>query len=331
MEQSGTINREAHANGTAWTLTDGHAGNLRQALSLAAALGHDAARNWRLMPRAPWRWAAPRGLPGARHAFGRDFARALSTPPALAIGCGRQGALATRLLREAGARAVQILDPRIDPVHWDLVIAPEHDGLAGPNVLTLLGSLNPVDDGWLAAGREDFPALAELPRPRIALLLGGSSRHARFDRAAFDALATSVSAVLAREGGSVLATVSRRTPAEVGIALRERMPAGGGEGWPGVAWLGPDDGTNPYPGLLAWADRIVCTPDSVNMVSEASATRAPVFVFDPQRTDGRPRRFLDALLARGRIRPVDNALARFDCEPLRETARVADLVRERIG
>ncbi|MGO1720586.1 MAG: mitochondrial fission ELM1 family protein, partial [Luteimonas sp.] len=263
MEQYGTINREAHANGTAWALTDGHAGNLRQALSLAAALGHDAARNWRLMPRAPWRWAAPRALPGARHAFGGDFARALSTPPALAIGCGRQGALATRLLRERGARAVQILDPRIDPAHWDLVIAPEHDGLAGPNVLTLLGSLNPVDDGWLAAGREDFPALAELPRPRIALLLGGSSRHARFDRAAFDALATSVSAMLAREGGSVLATVSRRTPAEVGIALRGRMPAGGGEGWPGVAWLGPDDGTNPYPGLLAWADRIVCTPDSV--------------------------------------------------------------------
>src|SRR5690606_36242515 len=87
----------------------------------------------------------------------------------------------------------------------------------------------------------------------------------------------------------------------------------------------------PYPGLLAWADRIVCTPDSVNMVSEACATRAPVFVFDPQRTQGRPRRFLDALLARGRIRPVDDALARFDCEPLRETARIAAEVRERSG
>ena len=331
MEQSSQFAGARSENGTTWTLTDGHAGNLRQALSLAAALGHDAARNWRLIPRAPWRWAAPRALPGARHAFGGDFARALSAPPALAIGCGRQGALATRLLRKAGARAVQILDPRIDPAHWDLVIAPEHDGLTGPNVLSLLGSLNPVDDGWLAAGREDFPALAELPRPRIALLLGGSSRHARFDRAAFDALAASVAAVLAREGGSVLATASRRTPAEVGLALRERMPAGGGEGWPGAAWLGADDGPNPYPGLLAWADRIVCTPDSVNMVSEACATRAPVFVFDPQRTEGRPRRFLDALLARGRIRPVDDALARFDCEPLRETTRVAALVRERVG
>src|SRR5699024_11471290 len=66
---------------------------------------------------------------GARHAFGADFAAALSAPPALAIGCGRQAALATRLVRDTGARAVQILDPRLDPSHWDLVIAPEHDGL----------------------------------------------------------------------------------------------------------------------------------------------------------------------------------------------------------
>ncbi|MGY0634708.1 mitochondrial fission ELM1 family protein [Luteimonas sp. A478] len=314
--------------GTTWALTDGHAGNLRQALSLAAAMGHDSVRNWHLTPRRPWRWAAPRRFPGARHAFGDEFTRALSTPPALAIGCGRQSALATRLLREAGARAVQILDPRVDPAHWDLVIAPEHDGLEGPNVLTLLGSLNPVDDAWLAAGRADFPLLAELPRPRIAVLLGGSSRHALFDRAAFEALAQSISAVLDSEGGSVLATVSRRTPAEVIAALRERMDSGA---WSGVAWSGENDGTNPYPGLLAWADRIVCTPDSVNMVSEACATRAPVFVFDPARTQGRPRHFLDALLAHGRIRPVDGTLARFDCEPLRETARIATQVRERIS
>lgn len=317
-------------NGTVWTLTDGHAGNLRQALALAAALGHRSARSWRLVSRAPWRWGAPRRLPGARHAFGADFTQALALPPALAIGCGRHAALATRLLGEAGARTVQILDPRIAPAAWDLVVAPEHDGLAGPNVLTLAGSLNPVDDAWLARGREDFPALSELPRPRIALLLGGSSRHAVFDRSAFEALAGSVSSALARDGGSVLATVSRRTPAEVAAALGERMRGGEDPLWPGVAWLGPDDGINPYAGLLAWADRIVCTPDSVNMVSEACATRAPVFVFNPLCMTGRPRRFLDGLLASGRIRPVDGALARFRCEPLRETARIAAEVRRRL-
>src|SRR3546814_12187632 len=60
-------------------------------------------------------------------------------------------------------------------------------------------------------------------------------------------------------------------------------------GHPGLAWRDDGDGPNPYPGLLAWADRIVCSADSVNMVSEACATRAPVFAFAPGRVTGRPR------------------------------------------
>ncbi|MEO6518238.1 MAG: mitochondrial fission ELM1 family protein [Pseudoxanthomonas sp.] len=309
-----------------WTLTDGYAGNRRQAEALAGALDLGPVQNWRLQSRWPWRVTAPRKFPSAQHAFGPDFAAALERPPQLAIGCGRQAALATRLLQVRGSRAVQILDPRIDPKHWDLVVAPEHDGLRGTNVITLAGSLNPVDDAWLLRARAAFSRFAELPQPRTAVLLGGSSTHARFEHSAFEALATKLDVSLAREGGSVLITTSRRTPAEVVAALRLRYQV-----TPGVVWCDPSDGSNPYAGLLAWADRIVCSPDSVNMVSEACATAAPVFVFDPMRVKGRPRRFLDALLARGRIRAMDTTLDAFPVEPLRETARVAALVKQRLS
>ena len=83
--------------------------------------------------------------------------------------------------------------------------------------------------------------------------------------------------------------------------------------------------------MLAWADRIACTADSVNMLSEACATRAPVFVHRPGAMRGRPRRFVDALLARGRVRPLEADAAPFDAAPLRETARVAAEVRRRLG
>lgn len=309
-----------------WTLTDGHAGNRRQADALAAALNCGPAKDWRLDPRLPWNMLAPRSFAGADHAFGPAFAQALAQPPPLAIGCGRQAALATRLLHERGGKVVQILDPRIDTRYWNLVVAPEHDLLSGDNVITLLGSLNPVDETWLARAREAFAVFAELPQPRTAVLLGGSSSHARFDRSAFEVLASKLEVALAREGGSVLITTSRRTPADLIAALRHRYVE-----TPGVVWCGEADGVNPYQGLLAWADRIVCSPDSVNMVSEACATDAPVFVFDPTRVSGRPRKFLDSLLAHGRIRAMDTQLAPFQVEPLRETARVAALVRERLG
>lgn len=309
-----------------WTLTDGHAGNRRQAEALAMALDCGLPKEWLLAPRLPWSVSAPRSFAGADHAFGPEFAQALAQPPPLAIGCGRQAALATRLLHEHGGKVVQILDPRIDTRYWDLVVAPEHDRLTGDNVITLLGSLNPVDETWLEQARGAFAVFSKLPQPRTAVLLGGSSSHARFDRSAFEVLASKLEVALARDGGSVLITTSRRTPADLIAALRHRYVE-----TPGVVWCGDTDGANPYEGLLAWADRIVCSPDSVNMVSEACATGAPVFVFDPSRVSGRPRRFLDSLLARGRIRTMDTQLAPFDVEPLRETARVAVLVRERLS
>jgi uncharacterized protein len=308
-------------------ISDGRAGNVRQAEALVAALaGAGDFTPVTLEPRVPWRWVAPRRWPGAERAYGDAFATLLGAPPAVAIGCGRQAALATRLLRMRGSKTVQILDPRLDSSHWDLVVVPEHDPLRGSNVIPMLGSLHPVDDAWLARARAQFAAYAELPRPIIAVLLGGTSKHARFDRMAFEVLASKLEAVLAREGGSVLLTASRRTPKELRDALKHRY-----DDTPGVIWRSAEDGPNPYAGLLAWADRIVCSPDSVNMISEACATRAPVFVFDPVRVRGRPRMFLDTLLGRGRVRAMDTQLGAFEVEPLRETARVAALVAERLG
>ena len=132
------------------------------------------------------------------------------------------------------------------------------------------------------------------------------------------------------EGGSVLATASRRTPAS-GARAPARAPARAARAWSGAA---SDDGANPYAGLLGWADRIVCTADSVNMLSRSRARRcAPVFVAGVERVDGRPRRFLDSLLA-ARPHPSrsdDGARRLSRSTPLRETARVAAQVRARLG
>ena len=312
------------SNPTVWTISDGNAGNVRQAHALADALGMPM-RDWKLDTRAPWRWSAPRGLV-AEHAFGSDFRRALGQPPVLAIGCGRQAALATRVLCRHGSATVQILDPRISTRHWDVVIAPEHDRLQGSNVISMLGSLHPVDEHWLADARRRFTALATLPQPRIALLLGGASAHARLDTDFLEALTLRVLGHADAEGGCVLATTSRRSPGELGLRLQRHFA-----GRSGMLWSAPGDGANPYPGLLACADRIVCTADSVNMLSEACATTAPVFVAGLERLGGRPRRFVDRLLETGRILPLDDTLADFTVTPLRETARVANEVRQRLS
>lgn len=317
---------EVKRSSAVYALHDARAGNARQAQALAQALRPGGWRDVPLQPQAPWRWWSPRRLPGTRRAFGPDFARALQQPPGLAIGCGRQAALATRLLRGPATVAVQILDPRLDARHWDLVIVPEHDGLRGENVLTVLGSLHPVDEDWLSAGRAAFAELAQLPAPRLALLIGGPTARVPWTVPALEALCLPLIAEVRGQGGSVLATTSRRTPSRVGEFLHEAL-----RGTPHRLWRGEHDGINPYPGLLGWAERIACTADSANLLSEACATAAPVTALFADHAHGRLRQLGQALRARHRLCDLDGLFQAAPATPLRETARIAALVRERLA
>ncbi|TAN00300.1 MAG: nucleoside-diphosphate sugar epimerase [Rhodanobacteraceae bacterium] len=308
---------------SAWVISDGAAGNERQALALASALGVPA-RVMTLPLRAPWAWFAPCRFPGGRLALAPRERAGFEAPwPDIAIGCGRSAALLTRLLRglsRGDCYSVQILDPRIDPRHWDAVVAPAHDRLEGANVLTTLGSLNPVDAVWLESGREAFPDFETLPRPRVAVLVGGPRRGIEFGDALSRKLVETVRAAV--QGGSVLATTSRRTPPAFTATLRDALADCPGLFWDGV-------GTNPYPGLLGWADRIVVTPDSVNMLSEACATGVPVHTTSGAPLPGKIARFHAALRERGLLTEVGETRAAI--APLRETQAVAAKLRTRMA
>ncbi|MFC7521130.1 mitochondrial fission ELM1 family protein [Xanthomonas populi] len=309
-----------------WAVSDGRAGNARQAEALARALQPAPITALHLQARAPWRWAAPHRLPGAQAAFGPSFAKHLQQPPALVVGCGRQAALATRLLRARGSRVVQVLDPRLCSRHWDLLIVPEHDALRGANVITLLGSLHPVDDAWLAAGRAAFRAPGTLPGPRVALLIGGPTAHVRWTSQALAALCRQLREQLQAVGGSLLVTTSRRTPPDAIATLREACA-----GLPSLLWCDTRDGPNPYTGLLGWADAIVASADSVNLLSEACATRVPVAAAFAEQAQGRVETFIRALQEHGRLCDASAIFAtQPNLHPLRETQRVAALVHERL-
>lgn len=307
---------------TAWVFSDGAAGNARQASALARAMGLEA-RVFNIDLRPPWRWLAPRMTSAARLALPGTQRHALNFPwPDFAIGCGRQAAFVTRMLRTWSAGTtftVQILDPRIDPTLFDVVVAPRHDGLSGPNVIQTIGALNPIDDEWLDKARVEFSTLQQLPPPRSALLVGGPRHGLGLDIAWLDDLIARLQAWLAREHGSLMITLSRRTPPEWADRLRGAFRNGCA-----FFWTGEQDGANPYAGYLAHAERFVVTPDSVNMLSEACATGKPVFTLLPPTAQGKIPVFNAELRKLGLVHELDADNATFSPPtPLRETADVA--------
>lgn len=310
-----------------WVISDGAAGNERQAFALAQAM-RLTPMVMRLNLHAPWRWFAPRMQLGARFGLPREIRARLQAPwPALAIGCGRHAALITRALRRLSAGktfTIQILDPRIDPREFDLVIAPRHDELTGANVIQTLGALNTVDEDWLEEGLMRFPVVAQLPHPRTTLLVGGPRRGLDLSDAWFDDCLARVNTLVARDGGTLLVASSRRTPQAWRARLRECLRADCLH-----FWNGSSDGENPYQGYLAAADRIIVTPDSVNMLSEACATGNPVLSLLPESARGRIPLLHAELRAQGWLHALDPQVDFSTLPqppPLRELAAVASKV-----
>ncbi|MGC8476965.1 MAG: ELM1/GtrOC1 family putative glycosyltransferase [Acetobacteraceae bacterium] len=89
-------------------------------------------------------------------------------------------------------------------------------------------------------------------------------------------------------------------------------------------------GENPYFGMLALADAIVVTEDSVSMVSEAVATAAPVLLAGLPGASRRIGAFSAGLLAEGRVRRFAGRLEWWPVAPLDDTPAAGAEVRRRL-
>lgn len=317
-----------------WVVTDGKAGMENQCVGLARALGAEPVVK-RIRARLPWRWLTPALWPVPLRAL--DPAGDLLEPPwpDVAIGSGRQSVAPMMALRRAsGGRSftVQIQDPLVPAARFDLLAVPMHDRAAGnrrpapaPNVMLTRGALHHVTpEAMRAAGLRLAPDYADLPRPLVAVLLGGPNKHYRFSAAAAERLGRGLAALTREHGAGLVITPSRRTPPEALAILRDRLQAAPCRFWDG-------SGENPYLGMLGLADAIVVTGDSVSMTSEACATGKPVHVFDLDGHSAKFARFHAGLRQAGITRPFEGHLGDWRYQPLDDTARVAAEIRRRLG
>jgi len=306
-----------------WIATDGSAGMENQCVGLAESLGLSPDVK-RLAIRAPWSRLPPALWPRALSAPGPDGDRLEPPWPDLLITCGKRSAAPSIAVRAASGGAtftVHIQDPRVHPRNFDLVIAPRHDDLTGPNVLTTTAALHRVTPEKLQAAAERFAAdLATLPRPLVAVLIGGSNGRHCLTAPAMRAVAGELLGLCREAGAGLAVTASRRTGPENEAILRATLA-----GAPAAIWDGAGD--NPYFGYLALADAILVTCDSVSMVSEACSTGKPVYVIGLDGYSGRIERFHRSLEAAGMTRRFAGRLEPWTYQPPDDTAAAAAAVR----
>jgi mitochondrial fission protein ELM1 len=307
---------------SSWILTEPYAGLQSQALGLAEAA--DLSPDTRtLTARFPWNHVSAPRWPWPLHAVARN---AISGPrPGIILGCGGMAGAVGAALRGPNTRVVHIQNPRMAFTKFDLIIVNTHDEVRGPNVIVTRTALHRVTPERLAeAAAQWAPVFAHLPRPLVAVSVGGTNGRFTLDAAVARTLGQSLAEMMDEDRVGLMLTPSRRTDPAATQALRDALEPRGAYVWNGA-------GENPYFGMLALADLIIVTIDSVSMVSEAAATAAPVMVAP---LPGRSRRiglFTDQLMADGRIRHFQGRYEHWPVAPLDDTAAAAQEMRRRLG
>lgn len=268
---------------TLWLLLGNRAGDNAQVTGLGEALG------WPSLVKQlrfnAWHHNRNLFLGASSRTVDQRRSDRLGPPwPDLVIAAGRRSAPVARWIRRrSGGRTklVHIGRPWA-PLRWfDLVITTPQYGVPWrPNVLINAAPLHAVTPERMAAAARQWDSrLKALPRPWIALMIGGPTHPYRFEPTHAAALAAQAVAMARERGGSLLVTTSGRSPAFAGKVLETTLAD-----VPHHLFLWGEAGPeNPYFAYLAQADEFIVTGDSVSMLTEATATGRPVAIYRPER------------------------------------------------
>ena len=263
---------------TVWCLLGKKAGDNTQVLALAEELGWGFqekrihARSWELLVH----------LGAGRTLAGIDLTASapLQPPwPDLVITAGRRNEPVARWIqRQSGGatRLVHIGRPWAPLQAWDLIVTTGQYFLpTGDNIVHNALPLHRVAESELAvAARSLRPQLTSLPRPWIAVLVGGDSGKFVFTAGKGARMGELVNQLAAEVGGSLLVSDSPRTPVAAMDAFQAQLTQ------PNRCHRCASGADNPYTGMLALADAFVVTGESMSMLSEAAGRGKPLFVYD---------------------------------------------------
>lgn len=314
-----------------WALIDDRAGNRSQCLGVADALGLPYAVKevrYSVFARLPNRLLGARfiGLSmESRLGFGPPW-------PDLVIAAGRRTAPVARAIKAQNggqSRLVQIMHPGASGIDdFDLIAVPTHDEpKTGTNILSVLGAPHGITADKLSQAASEWrDEVSALAAPRIAVLVGGSTRRRKFTNDMGRALGRLVNDMAAAVGGSLMISTSRRTGQSAETALMAEVSV------PHQVFRWGQEGANPYRGYLALADCVVVTGDSVSMCSEVCATEAPVYIYAPPAliTD-KHARLHQLLYSGGYARPLTGEWEDWTHSRLNSADVIAAAMRERLG
>ena len=239
------------------------------------------------------------------------------------ISCGRKSVIPSIYLKKISHKKIiniHIQNPKVSHKNFNYIIAPEHDGISGKNVISSKGALHYLTIEEIKNSRDYLQNKINTKKDILTLILGGPTKYYNYSTQNIKTVFSKIKNLTEKNNLHLVVIPSNRTPIEtVSLAKSELI---------NDATIIETVDKKAYLSALSIAKYIVVTCDSSSMISEAALTGKPVYVamMETKRNDKRFKKFRKLFENMNILRKLDDKLETWSYEKLDEANRVAELI-----
>ncbi len=306
-----------------WTLTDGSEGMMSQVIGLAQEFGEEIVQI-KTDLLFPWSLLQPGILPTYKWIFKNTIPKLYK--PNIIISCGRKSVYLSTYLKKKynDIINIHIQNPKISFEKFNFIIAPNHDGIKGDNVIQSLGALHKFSPEVVSSVKNTF----NIPTNNlVTCIIGGQNQHYYFNEKEAKDICFKINALKVKNPEiNLLVLTSRRTDPLIKKIFKEKLSL------ISALWLGK--GENPYTFALKYSSNFIITSDSTSMISESAISGKPIYIYQLpfKRVSKRFEKFHNEFKKLNITRDFKNSisLSNWSYKPIYESKRIAGIIKERI-
>ena len=300
-------------------LTEGLHGMISQVEGLAKALDLEYFHE-KIELNNFWKLIPPSLTPVKKYVFKNNIDKEFD----IIISCGRKSVIPSIYLKKNSNKKIiniHIQNPKVSLNNFNYIIAPEHDGISGKNVISSKGALHYLTIEEIEKSRDYLQNKSNTKKDILTLILGGPTKYYNYTTQNIKSIFSNIKNLTEKNNLHLIVIPSNRTPVEtVSLAKSELMKD--------TTIIETVD-KKAYLSALCLAKYIVVTCDSSSMISEAALTGKPVYVamIETKRNDKRFKKFRKLFENMNILRKLDDKLETWSYEKLDEANRVSKLIK----
>ena len=302
-------------------LTEGMHGMISQVEGLAKALDLDFIHE-KIELNNFWKFFPPKITPIQKFVFKNKIINDFD----IVISCGRKSVIPSIYLKKKFKNRIMnihIQDPKVSLDNFDYVVAPEHDGLNGKNVLKSKGAIHYIREAELK--ENEFYLKSQIKKEKIiTLIIGGPNKYYDYNISDIEEIFSKVQKNFLDKNYQLILIPSMRTPIKI-IEKAKNF-------FDNDQIIINDVDKKAYLSSLRLARHIVITCDSTSMISEAAITGKPIYVaqMQPTKKNYRFSKFFELFKSLNIIKDLENIVDEWSYEKLNETDRISGYIKEKL-